>query len=370
MTDASFLRFAPSVCAVEEEYEILIAVKEKGMVLLEIGDEIYHDARAGVCRAEADFFKIRVPQAVLDSARAYTVVFRASQGKQAYWTTFAPHKSERFSFRPVEKTEDIRIYHIADVHYRFETAKATAAYFGEDTDLFVVNGDIGEVETEENYMDVLRFLGEIGEGRVPMVFSRGNHDTRGRLAERFTDYFPAPNGNTYYTFKLGALRGIVLDCGEDKPDKARQYDNTEGVPEKYRGLNRFHEYRRAQTRFLQALVDKNEKFDLVITHICPNMTTMSANDEFRIESDVYAAWTERLHALGVKAMLCGHYHKCFTLLKDDPRNIVPHDYPIVVGSALTETDVIGAALTLFADRMEVKFTSSAHEAVESHTLKI
>ncbi len=370
MTESSFLRFAPTVCAVEEDYEILVAVKEKGMVLLEIGEEIYHDMRAGVCRAEADFFKIRVPVAVLDSAREYTVVFRASQGKQAYFTTFAPHESVRFSFRPLEKTENIHIYHVADVHYRFETAKKTAAYFGDDTDLFVVNGDIGEVETEENYMDVLRFLGEIGAGAVPMVFSRGNHDTRGRLAERFTEYFPAPNGNTYYTFRIGTLRGIVLDCGEDKPDKAREYDNTEDVPEKYRGLNRFHEYRRAQTAFLQILVDKNERFDLVVTHICPNMTTMSANDAFRIESDVYAEWTERLHALGIKFMLCGHYHKCFTLLKGNTRSIVPHDYPIVVGSALTETDFLGAAITYFGDRIDVAFTNSSSEAVENHTLKI
>ena len=109
MTESSFLRFAPTVCAVEEDYEILVAVKEKGMVLLEIGEEIYHDMRAGVCRAEADFFKIRVPGTVLDSAREYTVVFRASQGKQAYFTTFAPHESVRFSFRPLEKTENIRL---------------------------------------------------------------------------------------------------------------------------------------------------------------------------------------------------------------------------------------------------------------------
>ena len=370
MTETSFLRFAPTVCAVEEDYEILVTVKEKGMVLLEVGNAVYHDLRGGVCRAEADFFKIRVPGAVLDSAREYTVVFRASQGKQAYFTTFAPHESAHFSFRPLEKTENVHIYHVADVHYRFEMAKKTAAYFGDDTDLFVVNGDIGEVETEENYMEVLRFLGEIGEGRIPMIFSRGNHDTRGCLAERFTEYFPAPNGNTYYTFKVGALRGIVLDCGEDKPDKAREYDNTEDVPEKYRGLNRFHEYRRAQTEFLQAFVDKNERFDLVVTHICPNMTTMSANDAFRIESDVYAEWTERLHALGIKFMLCGHFHKCFTLLKDDPRNIVPHDYPIVVGSALTETDFLGAAIAYFGDRIDVAFTSSSCEAVEQHTLKL
>ena len=364
----SFLRFAPAVCAVEEDYEILVATKERGMVLIEIGENIYEDLRAGVIRAEADYFKIRVPQSVLDDAKAYTVVFRGSLEKKPYFTTFAPHKTETFSFRPILKTEGVRIYHIADVHYYFPNAKKTVTYFGDDVDLFVVNGDIAEVQTEENYYDTLEFLGFIGKGSIPMVFSRGNHDTRGRLSERFTEFFPEVDGNTYYTFKVGPLTGIVFDCGEDKIDKGPEYDNTEGVPHKYRGLNRFHEYRRKEARFLSRIAEEGKRFDVAIGHVCPNMTTFDPSSIFNIDADVYADWTKSFERMQIKFMLCGHYHRVFLLMPDDPRNIVPHNYPVVVASDVKDTDYVGGALTYYPDHLDVAFTNCAHEIVASHTI--
>ena len=370
MINACSLRFAPTVCAVEEEYEILIATRKRGMVLVEIGDEVYHDLRAGVCRAESEYFKIRVPQSALDAAGKYTVVFRPSLGKKSYFTTFGHHEAVTFSFRPVTKTEDIKMYHVADVHGYFGNAQKTVRYFGDELDLFVINGDIAEVNSEEDYLETLAFLGEIGEGRIPMIFSRGNHDTRGRLSECFTEYFPEVKGNTYYTVKVGALRALVLDCGEDKPDKGPEYDNTEGVPEKYRGLNRFHEYRRAEARFLADLASKGEKFDFAVTHVCPNMTTFDPSGIFNIDADVYAEWTNSLEALGIKFMLCGHYHRCFLLEKDDARNIVPHNYPVVVASDVKPDDFMGGAITYSTDHLDVAFTNMKHEIVGEHKIAL
>lgn len=370
MINSCSLRFAPTVCAVENDYEILIATKRLGMVLVEVGDEVYHDTRAGVCRAEADFFKIRVPQQKLNAEKQYTVVFRPSLGKKSYFTTFGHHEPVTFSFRPVEKTEGIRIYHVADVHGYFGNAQNTVDYFGDALDLYVINGDIFEFNSEEGYLDTLAFLGEIGGGCIPMIFSRGNHDTRGRLSERFTDYFPTVNGNTYYTLQVGPLRVLVLDCGEDKPDKGPEYDNTEGVPEKYRGLNRFHEYRRAEARFLASLADRGEKFDFAVTHVCPNMTTFDPGGIFNIDADVYADWTASLEKLGIKFMLCGHYHKCFLLEKDDARNIVPHSYPVVVASDVKPDDFMGGAITYYPDHLDVSFTNSKHEVTAAHTIPL
>ncbi len=370
MEAVEFLRFAPTVCAVEEDYEILVATKAIGMVLIEVGDEVYHDVRAGVCRAETDYFKIRVPQAALDAEEKYTVVFRPSLGKKSYFTEFGQHETADFAFRPLKKTEEIRIYHVADVHHYFANAKKTVDYFGDDLDLYVINGDIAEVNTEENYLETLAFLGEIGKGSIPMIFSRGNHDTRGRLSERFTEYFPEVDGNTYYTLKVGPFRVLVLDCGEDKIDKGPEYDNTEGVPMKYRGLNRFHEYRRAEARFLKALADRGEKFDFAVTHVCPNMTTFDPASIFNIDADVYADWTASLEKMGIKFMLCGHYHKCFLIGKDDARNIVPHAYPVVVASDVKEDDFMGGAITYYPDHLDIAFTNSAHEVMEEHKIAL
>lgn len=370
MSENNFLRCAPVVCALDGYYEILILTNGIGMAIVEIGDEVYHELHSGVCAAESDFFKIKVPQSVLNAAKEYNVVFRGSKGKQSYFTEFEEHKSARFSFRCVEKSENVKVYHVADVHYKFDLAKQTVSYLGDDIDFYVINGDIAEAQEIENYYDEIIFLGDIGKGEVPMVVSRGNHDTRGRLAEKYTDYLPAPAGNTYYTFTLGSLRGIVLDCGEDKNDKGPEYDNTDGVPYKYRGLNRFNEFRREQAGFLKALADRGEKFDFVVTHICPNMTTVNPGGQFDIERDVYTDWTRELEKLGIKFMLCGHFHKTFVLDKNDARNIIPHAYPVIVASAVTPDDFVGGAFTYFPDRLEVAFTNSKHEVLEAHTINL
>lgn len=368
MCDCDFLKCAPCVSAFEGYYEIMILTKGIGMALVEVGDKVYRETRSGVHTAESDFFKIRVPQATLDAAKEYTVVFRASKGKKSYFTEFCEHKCARFDFRPVEKAEGVKIYHVADVHYNFENAKKTVDYFGDELDLFVINGDIAEAQEVENYHDELIFLGEIGKGKVPMVFARGNHDTRGRLAERYTDFLPNVNGNTYFTFTVGALRGICLDCGEDKVDNGPEYDNTKDVPEKYRGLNSFHPFRLEQADFLKALADKGEKFDFAVTHICPNMTTKNPGGQFDIEREVYTEWTRELERLGIKFMLCGHFHTAFILDKDDGRNIIPHTYPVIVASAVTPEDFVGGALTYHSDRLDVAFTNSKHEILEEHTI--
>jgi len=190
MKDRSFLKCAPCISAFDSYYEIMILTKGIGMALVEVGDKVYRETRSGVHTAESDFFKIRVPQAALDVAKEYTVIFRASKGKKSYFTEFCEHECVRFDFHPVEKTEGVKIYHVADVHYNFDSAKSTVDYFGDEIDLFVINGDIAEAQEVENYHDELIFLGEIGKGRVPMVFARGNHDTRGSLAERYRYFAP------------------------------------------------------------------------------------------------------------------------------------------------------------------------------------
>ena len=368
MSNCGFLRCAPTVCALDGYYEILILANRVGMALVEIGDEVYHEQHSGVCSAEAEFFKIRVPQSVLDGEKKYTVVFRASKRKQSYFTEFEAHECAEFNFRPIEKAAGIRIYHVADVHYKFEIAKNTVDYFGDGVDLFVINGDIAEAQEVENYYDEIIFLGDIGKGEVPMVISRGNHDTRGRLAERYTDFLPAPAGNTYYKFTVGSLRGLVLDCGEDKPDKGPEYDNTPDVPYKYRGLNRFSEFRREQADFLKSLADKGEKFDFVVTHICPNMTTKEPGGQFDIEREVYADWTRELERVGIKFMLCGHFHRAFVIDKDSEENIIPHTYPVIVASAVKDDDFIGGAFTYSKDRLDFAFTNKSHDILEENTI--
>ena len=259
------------------------------------------------------------------------------------------------------KESDINIYHIADVHYKFDIATKTCSHFGCNTDVFVVNGDIGEVETQEDYFKVIKFIGDISEGRIPVIFVRGNHDTRGKLAEMFTDYFPANGKNTFYSFSVGAICGVVLDCGEDKLDSNQEYG----------GVNNFEQFRKKETNFLMEMTLPKDKIPFAISHICPVMTTLDKGGVFDIERETYFEWNKNLERIGIKFMLTGHLHKAFLIKPEDKISTLQHNYPIIVGSAINKecSEIVGTAIVLNHDKMEVKFTDNNQKVVEEFVIK-
>lgn len=139
----AFLKCLPTVFVIGDEYEISITTKDNGVCFVKVGTQLYYQENTGVLCSENNYFKIRVPQKVLDSEKAYEIIFRKTIERKAYFSELEEAVSKCFVFRPIEKQDDIRIYHIADVHYRFEEAVALASFWGEQTDLFIVNGEIG-----------------------------------------------------------------------------------------------------------------------------------------------------------------------------------------------------------------------------------
>lgn len=51
---------------------------------------------------------------------------------------------------------------------------------------------------------------------TPILYNRGNHETRGVFADRLHDYFPTRNGRHYQLCKVGSVCFLLLDCGEDQ----------------------------------------------------------------------------------------------------------------------------------------------------------
>lgn len=370
-----FLRCTPTVFAIGAEYEIVLSLKTFGLCFLKVGDALYYEENSGVLPSERTVAKIRVPQAALDAAKGYEVIFRGTEERKRYWSTFFPPVSQKFAFQPLEKTDDIRICYLSDVHGCFDFAKKAAAYWGKQTDLFLFNGDMAEPMAEQNYLRVLCFMGEVTGGKIPAVNARGNHDTRGRLAEQYTDHFPADGKKTYYTFEIGTLCGAVLDFGEDKLDTSLEYDNSQNAPEEYLGINRFHAYRAQQLAFLKTLQPRKDKRMLILTHICPSLVTQKPGEEFDIDRALYTAIAAELDRIRPSLMLCGHYHVPFYLSPEDPRNRNPHTYPIVMGANRVPTDDAhehfgGTAIHLIGNTAEIAFTDEAHAVWEKFTLDI
>ena len=342
-----FLRCTPSVFVIGDEYEILVNATENGIFSIRVGEITYYEENSGVLSSEKNFAKIRVPQRELDRWGGYTVTYRLTIKRRSYYSELSEPFEAYFEFKPLVKKEGINLYLISDVHYHFDVAESACGFFGDDVDVFVVNGDIGEVRSEENYFEVCRFVGNISGGRIPVIFVRGNHDARGRLAERFTDYFPCESKNTYYTFSLGNLCGVAIDCGEDKPDSQVEYG----------GVNRFEAFRRRETEFLKKVTLDESKIRFAVSHICPAQAIEEAGCIFDIERDVYTEWNRELSRMGISFMLCGHIHKAYILEKNDKASLLPHDYSVVVGGATEGAEnIVGSAITLYSDSMTVRFT--------------
>ena len=111
-----------------------------------------------------------------------------------------------------------------------EQPVACAEFFRKETgkiDFLILNGDVPEDSSKIKHFDTIyEIVSQVTHGNIPAVFSRGNHDTRGIFAENIAEYTPCENGNSYFTFRLGSIWGVVIDCGEDKTDSNEEYGNT------------------------------------------------------------------------------------------------------------------------------------------------
>ncbi|MBQ9748550.1 MAG: metallophosphoesterase [Clostridia bacterium] len=354
----SFLICAPTVFVIGDRYEILVCTKKNGTCAIRVGEHTVYSERHGILLCQTNVHKIAIPQAWLDEASSYTVLYRETVNKKSYFPQFGGEEQETFSFRPLTKSDGIHVYHVADVHSRFEEGIETATYFGDELDLLVVNGDIAEVNRESDFLNTADFLARIAHGCVPVVFVRGNHDTRGKLAEKYGDYFPTENGETYFTFTVGSLTGIVLDCGEDKWDDCPEYG----------GANRFEAFRRRETEFLRSLTPPDAKHVFAISHICPVRAHHTAGTIFDIERELYGMWNAELTRLGIHFMLTAHMHDAEII----PPNggLIPHDYPLIVGAEYRNERFLGAALTLHGNTVEVVFNDRAHRVVRRTVLTV
>lgn len=347
----SFLSCEPAVFVVGEDYVITFLTNGNGLGTIKIGDIEYYEDNSGILATGKNIFRVTIPQAVLDDKCGYTICFRRLIVRRSYYSQLEEAKTAFFAFRPLKKTEDIHLYHLADVHNKTDFALQCASYFGDTLDVLILNGDITECNKIEDFEQMLCLAGQITHGSLPILFTRGNHDTRGTLAELGNNYYPVSGGKNYYTFTLGPLCGVLLDCGEDKLDYHTEYG----------GVNAFEPYRRCETAFLQKTTLPKGKIPFAVSHICPVLTSPEGEKIFQIEEDVYQAWNQELERMGIAFMLCGHLHRKFVLPSGDDCGGIAHHYPVIVGSETAEDDLWGTAITLGAGGMTTVFTNIHQE---------
>jgi len=304
-----YLPYDPSVFVMGEDYQIIFITKTAGIGMIEIDGERFVNEECGILVHDT-VHKICVPGKKLNLAKHYTLVFVEYADKKPYFPEGREVVRRKFDFHPLG--DDFRLIQFADTHGLITTPLELYENVGE-CDIILLNGDMNIYsDTENRFHNALHIAGKCGRGERPVIFSRGNHDTRGAAAQLQTKYIPTRfeggRRETFYTFRQGSLWGLVLDCGEDKCDAHPEYGGTVS----------FDTFRRRETEYLERLAENGEiefnapgvKHRIAFCHI-PFVEHFE--EPFNIAEDIYERWIELLGKMGIELLLCGHRHKTYYL---------------------------------------------------------
>lgn len=349
----SVLETYPTVYAVGDRYQIIVPVTEETVTWVSVGGRSYYDDSNGVLRSDTRTHKMELPASELDAAGEYTLFWRRVRERKPYFSDLGEEESLTVPFRPV-RGDALCFYHVADAHNRVASPVAAAKNCGEALDFLVLNGDIPNHSGDiRNFSAIHRIAGEITHGQIPVIFSRGNHDTRGIYAEHLAEHTPTDGGRSYYTVRLGPVWAVVLDCAEDKPDDHAEYGGTVCC----------RDFRLRQTEFLRRIASDptheygapGVKHRLVIVH---NPFTETFDPPFDIEQELFTEWCEILRAVRPELMLCGHTHRCYLTVPGGERDDKGAPCPVVCASCPGESEekFTGGVFTLTEKEILVRYT--------------
>ena len=353
----------PAVCSAGVDYVIVVCCRFRAIVGVRVAGREYWSQSNGVKISDTKLHKINVPRSELDREGGYTVIYRRMLKRLPYRPVTGRQLEYKYGFRPVPAGDKVGIYHVADAHGMREEPASLAARH-DDIDLLVLNGDvINSSETETQIFNHYFVASDVTKGTIPCVISRGNHDLRGRLAERLGSYMPTVNGRFYYTFRAGDVWGMVLDTFEDKPD-----DHVE-----YGGVTCCHERRLEETGFIKDVIARAEeeyaapgvRHRLIISHV-PIATVNQP--PFDIEKDLYSEWCRLMtEHIRPTLMLGGHWHQNRIVTPDSELNHLGAQCTVVWASEHSGKKFSSAHITLDGDEIKVTFDYTYKES-ETHSI--
>ena len=319
----------PIVYAVGTDYQIMVPVTRETLMWVEVNGKCFYDDVNGILRSNCTTHKMTVPMELLDAAGEYKICYRIVTERRPYNSNVSEVFEYRSPFQAV-KSENPRFFHIADAHNKVDEPVAAAKAFGK-IDFLILNGDIpNDAGDVKNFSTIHRIAAEITNGEIPVVFSRGNHDMRGKYGENISEYTPTDHGNSFFTFRLGGVWGIVLDCGEDKPDHHSEYGHTVCC----------EEFRKRQINFIQSVIANAEKeynaegvtYKMVVVH--DPFTEYLPNQVSETDLATYTEWARLLREyVKPDVMLSGHVHQAYVTNVGDTLDHLGQPCPVVVGSA-------------------------------------
>lgn len=238
--------------------------------------------------------------------------------------------------------DNVNVLTVSDWHTHNKIAQETAAQLGEYNAVILL-GDCapGMMFKQEAEDYLISFAAELTGGEMPVLFARGNHETRGREAGNLSSYIGYDN--FYYTAKLGNYDFIVFDSGEDKTD-----DHSE-----YGGMVVYEQNRQKMVDWLNSLENADHSKTIALSHdkgIC-------------IEEDLSQSAHHKLDELNVSLLVSGHYHST-EFFDESP-------YPVLVDGGINadgDGTYVASMLHISQDKIDVKSVNSDGETTISETV--
>jgi len=188
---------------------------------------------------------------------------------------------------------------------------------------------------------------------TPLMYVRGNHETRGRFARYLHDYIDTPGGKYYYSFDAGPVHFVVLDSGEDKVDSHPAYS----------GLNDFDGYREAERQWLAQEVRskafRKARFRVVLMHM-PPFSAREGSTRSGGTADCFTKFAPLLNKVKVDLLITAHTHR-FAYLEPKPAE---HDYPMVTGGGPNPDTATLIRLNADKERIHLTVTRADGEEIQ------
>lgn len=279
-----------------------------------------HAITDGLVNAFNRIHEIRIDGLLPGTKYNYRVAAKEILQFQPYKVTYGEVAySDAYSMNTIDPAaQEVNWLVLNDIHDRPESFRHLMDLNGNDHyDYVFLNGDMFDYQTDEKQLidHLIAPCTSCFATQKPMMFVRGNHETRGKFARNLKDYFGGPAGQ-YFTFKWGPVFGIALDTGEDKNDDHPVYA----------GIVDFDTYRIRQAAWLEAQLQsraaRKAKYRVVMMHIPPFYSgdghgTLHCRELFSPIFDKY----------DVDLVICGHTHAYGVY----PPVSGSHKYPIIIG---------------------------------------
>ena len=207
-------------------------------------------------------------------------------------------------------------------------------------DIVFFNGDcIADVQTENIAVNTISHYSRgIGADRIPSVYLRGNHETRGAYSPFLWNLLAKTGGeHSYGAFSIGDTRFVALDCGEDKPDDHWVYY----------GLNDFTLFRKDQAEFLKKEIAskafKSAAKRVLLHHIPVYGMREESFNPCRDE------WSGILAKTPFDICLNAHTHR-FNYI---PKGTDGNNFPVVIGGGNSEREATVSILRKQGKQMKL-----------------